>query len=88
MDGRSRYFKIKKMMSSFVGQELHLSVINRMIMLNVGSSDRTIREVSKFMIDLGIIKEVDHLVFRVEELDDSDLIADVEIEEEEIIKKE
>jgi hypothetical protein len=84
MDGRSRYQKIKNMLAPFVGEEFSLREIQRMVMINIGSSGKTLREIPRFMIDLGLIKEIRHLVFRVELPQDEKLIAKEGIEEKEL----
>lgn len=65
MDGRTRYNKMVQLLKPLVGKKLRMSEIQRKIMINIGTSETVVRESLKFMIDLGLIKEVDHLVFKV-----------------------
>jgi|TARA_R100000501_G_C2610356_1_gene105117 hypothetical protein len=54
-----------QLLKPLVGKKLRMSEIQRKIMINIGTSETVVRESLKFMIDLGLIKEVDHLVFQV-----------------------
>ena len=56
-DGRTRYNKVTKLLEPIVGQTLHKNKIWRRVMLEIGSSRNTVREVMVLMINLGMIKE-------------------------------
>lgn len=71
MDGRSRYNKLKTMLKPLQGQKMHLEKIKRLVMIDIGSSEACIQETTKFMIDVGMIREVDNWIFEVK--DDSGL---------------
>ena len=64
-DGRSRYNKILKLLKPLVGQTLPLHKIERLIMIEIGTTDNVIQQTTRFMIDLGMIIERDHMVFEV-----------------------
>ena len=64
-DGRSRYNKIKRLLSPLKGQKLHLNRLKHLIAINIGTSERVIQETARFMIDTALIVERDHLIFEV-----------------------
>ena len=65
MDGRTRYNKIKQLLKPVVGQELPLHKLQRRVMIEIGTSQSVIEETIRLMIDLGLIHETKHLVFKV-----------------------
>ena len=65
MDGRTRYNKIKKLLKPMVGKTMHIDKIRRQIMIEIGTSEIVVRDTARFMIDLGLIKETDHMIFKV-----------------------
>ena len=66
MDGRTRYNKMVKLLKPLVGQKIHMDKIRFKIMINIGTSEKLITETLRFMIDTGLIKETDHLVFKIQ----------------------
>ena len=73
-DGRSRYAKITKILKPIVGKTLHMNKIWRRIMIEIGASDKTIRECMNLMINLGMIHETDENMYMVDSC-----IADIQI---------
>jgi len=69
MDNRTRYNKMRKLLSPLVGQIVRMGDIKRKIMINIGTSDAVVRDTLRFMIDLGMIVERSHLVFEVMKCD-------------------
>ncbi len=65
-DGRSRYAKIIKILKPIVGKTLHMNKIWRRIMIEIGASDKTIRECMNLMINLGMIHEVKENYYKVD----------------------
>lgn len=65
MDGRTRYKKISQLLEPVVGETLHMDKLRRRVIIEIGSSDIAVREILRLMIDLGLIKEVEHMVFKV-----------------------
>ena len=65
MDGRTRYNKMVKLLLPLVGKKLRMLELQRKIMINIGTSENVVRESLRFMIDTGLVKETDHLVFKV-----------------------
>lgn len=66
-DGRTRYNKMVQLLKPLVGQTLHIEKLRKEIMIEIGTSETVVRESLKFMIDLGLIHETDHLIFKVEQ---------------------
>jgi len=64
-DGRSRYAKVCKILKPIVGKTLHMNKIWRRIMIEIGASEKTIRECFKLMIDLGLINEVKENMYKI-----------------------
>ena len=64
-DGRSKYNKVCELLRPIVGQEVGINTLWRMIMIEVGATDKTIRDTFKLMLSLGLIQEIEHLVYRV-----------------------
>ena len=65
MDGRTRYNKVVKLLEPIVGQTLSIDKLKRRVMIEVGTSDICVDEVMRLMINLGLIREVSHLMFKV-----------------------
>jgi len=65
MDGRTRYNKMVNLLKPLVGQRLPMGAISRKIKINIGTSDTLVRETLKFMIEMGLIKEKSHMVFKI-----------------------
>lgn len=55
-DKRTQYFKCKKLMESYKNQILSYKEIYRIIQINIASSDFSIKQNIKTMLDTGIIK--------------------------------
>ena len=64
-DGRTRYNKITKMLESIVGKKLPIGNLHKRIMIDIGSSEKVIRDTMKSMIQLGMIKEVESFVYLI-----------------------
>ena len=64
-DGRTRYNKMVKLLQPLVGNTMPMSAIQRKIMIHIGTSENVVRESLRFMIDLGLIKEVSNMQFRI-----------------------
>ena len=65
-DGRSRYAKVCKILKPIVGQTLHMNKIWRRIMIEIGASEKVIRECMNLMTSLGMIREVTNMMYKVE----------------------
>ena len=65
-DGRTRYNRMIKLLQPLVGQTISMSKIQRKIMINIGTSQVVVRDTLRFMIDLGLIHETEHLVFKIQ----------------------
>lgn len=63
--GKSRYNKATELLKPIVGETIGVNKIWRRIMIEVGSDDRTIREMMELMIKLGMIREVDQNYYLV-----------------------
>ena len=66
MDGRTRYNKVTNVLRPIVGQKIHLYKLRRRIMIDIGSSEEVVGECVGLMINLCLIREVDHLIFKIE----------------------
>ena len=64
-DVRTRYNKIVKLLKPLVGQVLPMGKISRQIMIEIGTSSSVVQETLSFMIELGLIKETEHMIFEV-----------------------
>jgi len=65
MDGRTRYNKTAELLKPLVGETVHMNSLRYKVMTNIGTSDKLIRDTLRFMIETGLITEIDHLIFRV-----------------------
>ena len=54
-----------KLLDPLVGEIVSMGTIRKKILINIGTSDKLIRETLRFMIDLGMIVERSHLMFEV-----------------------
>ena len=66
MDGRTRYSKAKKVLQNIVGEEMHSEKLRRKIMMEIGTSENLISDTIKMMMELGMIREIDHMIFKIE----------------------
>lgn len=64
MDKRNTYPKLKKMLEGVNG-ELNVSELRLLIMMNVGSSERTIQSCLRVMGETGLIKDIGDCKFIV-----------------------
>jgi len=64
-DGRTRYNRMIKLLEPLVGQKIPMGKIQRRIMIEIGTSQKIVQETLRFMIDLGLIVERDHMIFEV-----------------------
>lgn len=66
-DGRTRYNKAKMMLRNLRSKydKISYATLTKEITIDIGSTDKTISEVVKLMIDTGLITEVDHLTFEI-----------------------
>lgn len=69
MDNRNKYNKIKKMLKS-AGSKISLNELRKLIIVEIGSSEDTIRDTIRLMIDTGLIKEF-------QEFDNQEIAFDV-----------
>ena len=65
-DGRTRYNKMVQLLKPLVGQTIPMAKIQRKIMIEIGTSDIVVRDTLRFMIDLGLIHETKHLIFKIQ----------------------
>lgn len=47
------------------GQKFRAGILKRLIMIEVGASENLISECMRMMLDFGLIREVDNMVFEV-----------------------
>jgi hypothetical protein len=66
MDKRTRYCKIVEILSGYeVTDEVPLSTLRRLIIMNIGSSERVITDCLRLMINYGLIIEVDNGIYKI-----------------------
>lgn len=67
MDKRNKVFKLKEMINNNlkIGKSYPIGRFWKLIMFNIGADERTRENSMKILIDTGMIKEVDNLVFEV-----------------------
>ena len=63
MDNRTKYNKIVNLLKPIIGQTISLDKLRRRIMIDIGASDIVVHETISLMMELGLIREVEHLVF-------------------------
>jgi len=63
--GKTRYKRLQEILRPIVGKKIHLSKLQRRVMIEIGSSGTIVKESIAFMIELGLIKEVDNMVFKI-----------------------
>ena len=64
-NGRTRYAKVCNLLKPILGKKKTLGELQRRVMIDVGSSPSVIKESIQLMIDLGLIVETSHLIFKV-----------------------
>ena len=65
MVGRTRYSMAKEVLIDYKDEILNLSALKTIIMMKLGSDDRTIKGYLKIMIDGNLIKEVENMKFMI-----------------------
>ncbi len=63
--GRTRYNRVCEMLEPIVGKTYHKNKIWRRIVVEIGASERLVRETMNLMITLGLIKEVKQDMYKV-----------------------
>jgi len=63
--GKTRYNTIQELLEPIVGETIHMDLIWRRIMIEVGSDERTIRDYMRIMISLGMIHEVKQNYYKI-----------------------
>lgn len=64
--GKKRYDMLLEVLEEFNGSILHVGEIMRLLSIEIGGDQRTIKGYMQMATDLAIIKEVEHLKFRVD----------------------
>lgn len=64
-DGRTRYNRMINLLKPLVGQTINMGAIQKRIMIEIGTSPKVVQETLRFMIDMGLIIERDHMIFEV-----------------------
>jgi len=64
-DHRSKYNRLKVMLSHFKGEKYHIEAFKQLIRLKIGSSPKTVEDTMKLMIETNLIHEVEHLIFKI-----------------------
>ena len=65
MDGRSTYNRVAKMMEDIESQTIHMNDLRKIIMMNIGSAERTINSCLKIMNEMGILKDLGNYKFEI-----------------------
>ena len=65
MDNRSRHSKIFKIFRKIESDEIKLNYLRSIIMVEIGSSERVIHETLKIILELGMMTEIEHLLFKI-----------------------
>ncbi len=68
-DGRTRYNRMIQLLKPLVGQSIPMGKIQKKIMIEIGTSQKVVQETLRFMIDMGLIREIKHMIFKVEKAD-------------------
>lgn len=68
MDKRTNVSRIKSFLKEFEGGEMKLSILRRLIMEHIGSTERTVSSTLRIMHEMGWIQEKDNLVFHISEV--------------------
>jgi hypothetical protein len=72
MDKRNRYGKVLSLLAPIRGQKVSIGKLKNLIMINIGSTEKTIEDILKFMISLNLITETESFIFKVsDELEQS-----------------
>ncbi len=66
MDGRTKFSRVKKLIDSLEKRKLyHMNEIKKLIMMEIGSQEKTISETLKLMTDFQMIKEIRPFIFKI-----------------------
>lgn len=65
MAGITRYKMAVDLLDKFKGLELHLNELKSLILKNLGSNNRTVKEYLELMKDTGLIHEIEHLRYKI-----------------------
>lgn len=57
MDNRTKYSRILKLLKPYIGRTFHITKLKHLIVINIGSDERTIGSTLKLMAEAGLIKE-------------------------------
>lgn len=65
MDKRNTYFKLKDMLASHDKKMITIADLRRLIIINIGSTERTIQSCLKIMGETGLIQDLGDFKFKV-----------------------
>ena len=63
--GSTTYSRLKEMLEKYRGEELTLDALRKLLMIHIGSDERTIQTGLKTMGETGLIKDIDNSSFEV-----------------------
>ena len=65
MDKRVTFHKLQEMMGKVNVDEISLSELRKFIIMNVGSSERTIYSCLRILLEMGMIRDIGNTKFKV-----------------------
>ena len=65
MDRRTTYSKIRSMLAQVTGSVITIHELRRLIIINIGSSERTIQSCLRIMCEVGLLKDIGNYKFKI-----------------------
>jgi len=65
MDRRTTYSRLKSMLEQVDSSEITIHELRRLIIINIGSCERTIQSCLRIMGETGLLKDIDNSRFKI-----------------------
>ena len=65
MDKRTTYFRLEKMLKDYPEKEIHFQELKKMIMMNIGSNERTVKSSLEILEVCGLLKPLENCKFEI-----------------------
>ena len=65
MDKRTTFHRLESMMFGVPEKEINLAKLRRLIIMNIGSSERTVYACLKIMLEMGMIEDLGNTKFKI-----------------------
>ena len=65
MDKRTTYFRLQKMLEDYPEKEIHFQELKKMIMINIGSNERSVKSSMDILQTCGLLKPLENCKFEI-----------------------